>query len=85
MPTKRQLAFRKDQNRKYFSKEIKVHGTNMPRRRYDAISMGLVEELTQEDLDDGWHFCDSWDQKLIHKFHAEFEGCSCDRTRRKRG
>lgn len=34
-------------------------------------------KLTQEELDQGYHFCCEWDGLLIHKDDPESECCLC--------
>ena len=34
--------------------------------------------LTAKEVDNGWHWCYSWDSLLIHVEDVEFEHCKCD-------
>lgn len=45
--------------------------------RYKELRNNLDLRLTQEEIDEGWHFCADWDGLLIHKDHPESESCSC--------
>lgn len=49
----------------------------MSKERYDAIMMGR-EQLTQLDIDNGYHFCPDWDGLLIHRSDEEYKHCHCD-------
>ena len=33
--------------------------------------------LSEKELEEGWHFCRSWDDLLIHKTNPEFMVCEC--------
>jgi hypothetical protein len=33
--------------------------------------------LTAEEVEAGWHWCDEWDGLLIHVDDVEFEACRC--------
>lgn len=33
--------------------------------------------LTQEEKDQGWHFCPDWDYLLISPESAEYKSCNC--------
>lgn len=35
-------------------------------------------ELTQEQLDEGYHYCPDWDFLLIWPGCPEYESCYCD-------
>lgn len=46
--------------------------------RYFQLMMDETEELTEEEIAAGWHFCYSeWDGLLIGKTCAEYELCTC--------
>ena len=49
---------------------------NMERERYIRIQNG-TEDLTPEEVEDGWHFCPDWDDMLIHVDDDEFQCCPC--------
>ena len=49
---------------------------NMDRERYIRIQNG-AEDLTPEEVEDGWHFCPEWDDMLIHADDDEFQCCPC--------
>ena len=48
----------------------------MDRERYIRIQDG-AENLTPEEVEDGWHFCPDWDDMLIHPDDDEFQCCPC--------
>jgi len=48
----------------------------MDRERYIRIQNG-AEDLTPEEVEDGWHFCPDWDDMLIHVDDDEFQCCPC--------
>jgi hypothetical protein len=48
----------------------------MDRERYIRIQNG-AEDLTPEEVEDGWHFCPEWDDMLIHADDDEFQCCPC--------
>lgn len=50
--------------------------SNMERERYIRIQNG-TEDLTPEEVEDGWHFCPDWDDMLIHPDDDEFQCCPC--------
>ena len=49
---------------------------NMDRERYIRIQNG-TEDLTPEEVEDGWHFCPDWDDMLIHVDDDKFQCCPC--------
>ena len=49
----------------------------MERERYLAVQRG-DEELTEQEIADGWHFCWEWDEMLIHPSWPEAEACTCE-------
>jgi hypothetical protein len=51
--------------------------SKMGRDRYNELMLDQSAKLTQEEIDDGWHFCTEWDFLLIHKSWMEFECCDC--------
>lgn len=48
--------------------------------RYTELEYGDIP-LTEEEIQDGWHFCKDWDYMLIHDSWSEIEGCHCDSIR----
>lgn len=48
----------------------------MTRERYVHLER-TGEPLTEQEVANGWHYCDDWDGMLIHRFHPEMEGCTC--------
>jgi hypothetical protein len=44
--------------------------------RYAALMNGKAE-LTQEEINEGWHFCWERDGLLIHPTWDEYECCNC--------
>lgn len=58
------------------------HG--MPKERWEALfaySVGKVDglTLTEQEINEGWHFCWGWDGMLLnrHHDHDEMEHCPC--------
>jgi hypothetical protein len=53
----------------------------MTRERWMELMHPLAEskgiELTNEEVDAGYHFCAEWDGLLIHVDDDEFECCGC--------
>jgi len=56
----------------------------MKRWRYDHLMTSHKAQLTEEELDDGWHMCSDWDNEVIHESWPEFAlgvqeaaNCSC--------
>lgn len=45
-----------------------------PERYAEACTTG---KLTQEEIDEGYHFCLEWDLLLIHRDDPEFDVCIC--------
>ena len=52
----------------------------MNQTRYDYLFDNIEAELTQEELDQGWHFCTEWDFLLIGPEMKEMECCNCLRA-----
>ncbi len=50
----------------------------MTNDRYFQLMNDLNERLTQQEIEEGWHFCPDWDGLLIHESHPEFECCTCN-------
>ena len=48
----------------------------MDRNRWYELETKQELNLTQEEFDEGWHFCPDWDGMLINK-HTSLEGESC--------
>jgi hypothetical protein len=54
----------------------KTIGDRMTDERYDELMEDDNLRLTQEEIDEGWHFCMcEWDGLLIHKRWKEAEFC----------
>lgn len=51
-------------------------------QRHHDLMMGRCE-LTQEEIDYGWHFCWEFDGLLIGPDCPEWEVCSCSKKARK--
>lgn len=49
----------------------------MTKQRYHELMSNFELELTQEEVDEGWHFCNDWDGLLICKDWPESECCYC--------
>ena len=49
----------------------------MEEARYNSLMEEEEESLTDEELKQGWHFCNSWDGLLIHVLDPETKGCEC--------
>ncbi len=49
----------------------------MDNQRYKDIMDGKAD-LTQEEINQGWHFCVEWDFMLINKNSAEGMCCRCN-------
>lgn len=50
----------------------------MTKERYEFLMSDIDASLTQQEIDEGYHFCPEWDGLLIHKNDAESEYCSCE-------
>ena len=54
----------------------------MTKERYDFLSndeQGVEKKLTEQEINEGWHFCPSgWDLLLIHPSHEEYKYCLCE-------
>ena len=48
----------------------------LSKKRYHELMNG--GELTQEEKNYGWHFCEFWDGLLINENDPEIEACACD-------
>jgi hypothetical protein len=53
----------------------------MTRERWIELMKPFAENdginLTQEEIDEGWHWCEEWDGLLIHVDDDEFIPCTC--------
>lgn len=56
-----------------------VEKGGMSEERYKELMSSFDGELTDKEIDDGWHFCNDWDGLLIHTTHDEMQGCHCYR------
>jgi hypothetical protein len=45
--------------------------------RFKELEQDCSLKLTNEEINEGWHFCFDWDGMLIHKSYPEFEVCTC--------
>lgn len=52
---------------------------DIDRKRFAAL-MRDQAELTQEEIDAGWHFCYEWDGLLVGPNMGEMEYCTCARV-----
>jgi len=50
---------------------------NMTAERYTSLQRSPDVGLTVEERKAGWHYCNDWDGRLIHKTDPEFACCSC--------
>lgn len=58
--------------------EGKFEGTGMSKERWEFLERNIASHITQDDIDNGWHFCEDWDCMLIHKSWPEMESCTCE-------
>lgn len=49
----------------------------MNNERYIFLMDNEKESLTQEEFDNGWHFCGEWDGLLVGPGMMELEFCTC--------
>lgn len=49
----------------------------MTDERWLQLVISNTEQLTQEELDEGWHFCCDWDGLLVGPGMGERRACSC--------
>lgn len=50
----------------------------MKNERYKQLMTDIESNLTQEECDNGWHFCTSeWDGCLIHTSSHMYNNCNC--------
>lgn len=49
----------------------------MSTERWTALMDNDLEQLTAEELADGWHFCWEWDGLLVGPNMGEIEFCEC--------
>lgn len=48
--------------------------------RFKELTVGFTTDsnhLTDAESEEGWHFCNEWDEMLIHNTHPEFNACVC--------
>jgi hypothetical protein len=50
----------------------------MTRQRYVELVRNFELKLTEEEMQEGWHFCCDWDGMLIQKGRADGEECTCE-------
>ncbi len=58
--------------------EVFLHGMRL--KRYDFLmdGTGPCVRLTEEEMKEGWHWCQSWDLLLVHPDMHEFNFCQCN-------
>lgn len=61
---------------KFIKKDDSVWA-GMTYKRYKELNADFTLELTDEEVDNGWHFCYDWDGLLIHKDSPEATVCTC--------
>lgn len=49
----------------------------MTDKRYSELMHNIDLTLTEEEIKEGWHFCQDWDGLLIHTSWKEYECCHC--------
>lgn len=50
----------------------------MPYPRYEDLQWGTgPAQLTQDEIEQGWHWCLEWDDLLIHPLMSEYASCGC--------
>ena len=51
----------------------------MPVDRYDFLmeETGPCVRLTEDEMNRGWHWCQDWDDLLVHPDSPEFRHCRC--------
>ena len=49
----------------------------MLKQRYNDIQIGK-DILTDEEIEEGWHFCLEWDDMLVHPEWEEARVCPCE-------
>lgn len=49
----------------------------MTEDRWNELMANTELALTQDELDDGYHFCSSFDELLIHVLDEEYKVCDC--------
>jgi len=49
----------------------------MTDERYKECQKGMLQ-LTQEEIDKGWHYCLEWDDMLCHPSWPEADACDCE-------
>jgi len=61
---------------------MKNYFSPMTKERYDFLSRdepGIVKKLTDDEINEGWHFCpNGWDMLLIHPSDEEYKYCHCE-------
>lgn len=50
----------------------------MTPQRYKQVFCNLDEELTPEEIANGWHFCGEFDSLLVGPGMPELGYCTCD-------
>jgi len=53
------------------------YGMSFERYDYLMDETGPCVRLSDEEIKEGWHFCDEWDGLLIHPDSMEFHSCCC--------
>ena len=49
----------------------------MNRERWSLLMATDSEKLSDDEISQGWHFCDDWDGLLIGPGMGEMEACEC--------
>ena len=53
-------------------------GDKMKPERQKMLDMDPNAKLTQEEMDEGWHWCYDWDQMLVGPGTVEADFCTCN-------
>lgn len=53
----------------------------MSKERYTELMNNTTLSLTAGEYENGWHFCNDWDDLLIHRNWPEAECCTCQPTK----
>lgn len=56
----------------------------MTEERYLELTLNMNASLTNDEIQNGWHFCPNWDYMLVGATTPEWECCTCSISKERR-
>jgi len=57
---------------------LKPNKPHMTKERYNYLMNSLGAELTEEEIQQGYHFCQDYDGLLVGPESPEIQNCTCE-------